>query len=197
MVPGHRSAARWEMVFRPGFDLDANDVPYVAYQDLSANNVGNCFTYNGSNWIRVGPVPYSGVSPGVWNDLRVDRYNGNVYVLWNGFSSNSQRSTVSHWNGSAWTDLGNGPVTSDKVWFDQSLAIGLFGKVYVALAAGAASSQTQLDVYEYSGSSWFNIGSDIAGGIAEDIAMEANEAGCSHDRIQRPLYFQRGFSGEL
>jgi len=84
-----------------GFDLDANDNPYIACQDVNDGSKGSCYAYNGTTWSRLGNVTYSGNNVAVWNDMVVDKSNGQAYVLWSNYA-NDQVPVVSNWDGKSW-----------------------------------------------------------------------------------------------
>jgi hypothetical protein len=163
-------------VVHPGFDLDANDNPYIACQDVNNGSKGSCYTYNGTTWSLLGNVTYSGNIAAVWNDLVVDKSNGQVYVLWCDFS-NGQVPTVSKWDGASWSILGEASISSSPVYYFQNIVIDKnTQQLYVAYARKTGAS-VFLDAYEYNGTSWVSIGSDIANGQVDEPNMTINDAG--------------------
>jgi len=157
-----------------GFDLDDADMPYVALQDFGSDSKGNCFKYDGSAWVKVGGTSYSGNDYGIWNDLKVNKSTGDVYVLWNNFNGNLAH--VSKWDGSSWTLLGGSPVSNDPVSYSQNLIIDKYtNDVYVVIASGTSSSNGVLNAYKFDGTVWTQIGSDEADGPVVDVATTMND----------------------
>lgn len=159
-----------------GFDLDANDKPYIAIEDAGFGYKGNCYTYNGTTWTRLGNIAYSGSATSVWNDLVVDKSNGDVYVLWANYS-NGKIPIVSKWDGSSWSNLGGASISTDEVNYFQNLVIDKnTHQLYVSYAKNSAGTDL-LEAYKYDGSSWVSIGSDIANGPVDQVSMAINDAG--------------------
>lgn len=159
-----------------GFDLDANDQPYVAFQDGSAGYAGSCYTFENNAWVKVGNTTYSNSDPAVWNDLRVDQSSGDVYVLWVNFN-NGRVPVVSKWDGSSWSNLGGTQVVNAQVAFEQCIDINpITGEINVVFAEGSGS-EGSLNAYQYNGTSWSQIGSDVANGMISDLDMTINEKG--------------------
>ncbi|MCT4623950.1 MAG: Omp28-related outer membrane protein [Schleiferiaceae bacterium] len=159
-----------------GFDLGANDQPYVAMQDGSDGYRGNCYTYDGQSWVKVGGQAYSGTAAGVWNDLKIHNSTGDVYVLWNDFSG-GRIANVSKWDGNSWTLVGGGPLSNDEVMFDQNLEIDQgSGHLYVVNRVRLAGSDA-INAYKFNGNQWNNIGTNVSNGVAEDVVMTMNDHG--------------------
>lgn len=159
-----------------GMDLDNNNNVYVAMQDGTNNYKGNCYTFDGTNWIKLGGTSYSGSNAGVWNDVKVNRSTGDVYVLWNKFTG-GKYSTVSKWDGTSWTDLGGGYVTTDEVLFNHDIEINeSTGEIYVVIAQESGSS-AGVGAYKWDGTSWSNIGNNISNGEIEDLSACINSSG--------------------
>ncbi len=159
-----------------GYDLNANDQPYIAVQDFGQNYFGACYSYSGNSWSLVGSAPYSSTSA-VWNDLKVNKTTGDVYVFWTDFSG-GRTPYVSQWNGTTWSVLGGGSISSDGVWYDQSLDINeATGDVYATYARSVTSGVSAIDAYKFNGTSWTNIGSDVSNGSVEGVTTTMDSAG--------------------
>ncbi len=159
-----------------GFDLDANDHPYIACQDVNDGSKGSCYTYNGTTWVKLGNTTFSGNSVAVWNDLVVNKTNGHVNVLWNNYS-NGRVPTVSSWDGTSWSILGGSSVSSTQVNYYQNIVINKnTQQLYVSLARETGTS-VFLDAYEYNGTTWESIGANIANGEVDEVKMTINDAG--------------------
>lgn len=174
-----------------GFDLNANDQPYVAFQDGGQGYFGGCYTYDGSNWNLVGNGVFSN-GPAVWNDLKINRSTGDVYVLYTDWNA-GQTATVTKWDGTNWSDLGGGAVSASQVQFDQSLTIHeASNTVYVAFSRYISTNDTRIDVYSFSGTSWTQIGNDISGDVAEGVNLTINDA-----KVLMVSFIDQGANGSI
>jgi hypothetical protein len=159
-----------------GFDLDANDNPYIACQNVNDGSKGCCYAYNGTDWLKLGNVAYSGNAVSVCNDLVVNKSNGKVNVLWSNYS-NGNVPIVSEWNGSSWFILGGTSITNNPVKYFQNIVINEeTQQLYTAHARNSAGN-VYLDAYTYNGTSWESIGADIANGQVNEPKMTINDAG--------------------
>ncbi|HRZ41725.1 MAG TPA: Omp28-related outer membrane protein [Bacteroidales bacterium] len=161
-----------------GFDLDASDKPYIALQDAGYSYSGNCYTYDGTSWSRVGNAAYSGTQVATMNDVVVNKANGDVYILWNNYA-NGKVPVVSKWNGTSWSNAGGASIAGDPVYYYQNLVINKNSqKLYVTLARSVTGGGGGLlDAYEFDGTAWTNIGSDIINGKVNYLSMAINNAG--------------------
>lgn len=163
-------------VVQLSLDLDANDNPYIACQDVNDGSKGSCYAYNGTTWSRLGNVAYSGSSVAVCNDLVVNKTNGQAYALWSNYS-NGKVPTVSKWDGTSWSILGGASISSSQVYYFQNIVIDKnTQQLYVAHARNSGGS-IFLDAYEYNGTSWVSIGTDITNGEVDEPKMTINDAG--------------------
>lgn len=159
-----------------GFDLDANDNPYIACQDVNNGSKGSCYAFNGAAWSQLGSAPYSGTNVSTCNDLVLNTSNGNVYVLWSNYS-NGQVPVVSEWNGTSWSMLGGASLSSDPVNYHQNIVIDQnTQQLYTAHARYSGGSKF-LDVYEFNGTSWVNIGSNVSNGVVDEPKMTIDDNG--------------------
>lgn len=159
-----------------GFDLDADDKPYVAFQDGSSGYAGSCYTLNNNSWVKVGNITYSNGNAAVWNDLKIDRSSGEVYVLWANYHNN-QAPVVSKWDKTSWSDLGGTQVANAQVAYAQKLGINpVTDEINVVFAEGSGATGT-LSAYQYNGTSWSQIGSDVANGQIADLDLAFNKTG--------------------
>jgi hypothetical protein len=159
-----------------GFDLDANDNPYIACQDVNDGSKGSCYAYNGTTWSKLGNVTYSGSNVSTWNDMVLNKSNGKVYVLWCNFN-NGKVPVVSEWDGTSWSILGGASISNNAVNYFQNIVIDKnTQQIYVAYARNSGGS-IFLDAYEYNGTSWASIGADITNGQVDEPNMIINDAG--------------------
>jgi hypothetical protein len=159
-----------------GFDLDANDNPFIACQDVNNGSKGSCYTYNGTAWSQVGSATYSGNNVAVANDLVVNKSNGEVYVLWSNYA-NGKVPTVSKWDGTSWSIPGGVSVANSQVYYFENIVIDKnTQQLYVAHARNS-SGNIYLDAYKFNGTSWVSIGTDITNGQVDEPNMTINDAG--------------------
>ena len=104
-----------------------------------------------------------------------------------GNGSNSGHVRVYSWNGSSWTQLGSdidGEAASDNSGY--SVSMNSDGD-RVAIGAtdndGSGSNSGHVRVYEYSGGSWSQLGSDIDGEAASDQSGNSVSMNSDGDRV--------------
>lgn len=159
-----------------GFDLNANDNPYIGCQDVNNGSKGSCYTHNGSTWSQVGGVTYSGTNVSTCNNVVVNKTNGQVYVLWSNYS-NGQVPTVSHWNGTSWSILGGTSISASPVSYHQSIVMNQTTQKLFTSHARSTGGNVFLDAYEYNGSAWVSIGTDISSGQVDEPKMTLADDG--------------------
>lgn len=158
-----------------GFDLGANDVPYVACEDGNENYQGSCYYFDGTNWVKVGNN-YSGNEVAIYNDLVINKANGQINVLWSNYSS-AYEPTVSQWDGTQWNILGGSSVSSDATYYYQNIVIdNATQELYVSCAI-YTTDNVLLNVYKFNGTTWNIIGSDINNGGIDEPKMTINDNG--------------------
>lgn len=154
-----------------GFDLDANDVPYISLMDFDDNYYGNSFKYDGTSWIKLGGAPFSGSNYGIWSDLKVNKTTGDAYIIWN----DGDLSYVSKWDGASWTVLGGGAISNETVAYSQTIEIDeTSGHIYAVVANGATTTGV-LNAYKFNGTSWEQIGTDEADGQVTNVSTTLND----------------------
>lgn len=159
-----------------GFDLDSNDYPYIACQDVNNGSKGSCYTFNGTSWLQIGNATYSGNNVAVSNDLVVNKANGEVYVLWSNYS-NGKVPTVSKWDGVTWSIPGGTSISNSQVHYFQNIVIDKnTQQLYIAHARNS-SGNIFLDAYKFNGNSWASIGTNITNGQVNEPKMTINKAG--------------------
>lgn len=158
-----------------GFHIDitvADDgSPFVSFMDIANDAKGICKKWDGTSWITVGGTHFSGNQVAVWTKVRTNSSNQPVVLYGTGPSSNGPfYSNVSQFNGTNWEVIGGGDIDGNiSTYFTHSLAIDSGDQFYVGLTANSASKK--LNVYEWNGTSWINIGDNISGGDTYEISI--------------------------
>lgn len=132
------------------------------------------YTYSGSSWSQLGP-DIDGEGPG-------DQFGYSVAMSADGSTlavgarlNDDAATDAGHvrafsWNGSTWTQLGSdldGP--SANAYFGNSVSLSTDGTrlaVGIPFDDGGASNAGAVDVYEFGGGSWSQVGSRITGNAA-------------------------------
>ena len=143
--------------------------------------------WNGSDWDRLGP-PINGGAPRDEFGYSVALSDDGAIVAAGGPFKDSDRSTVGHvrvftWTGTDWIQRGNdldGSSTGD--WFGDSVSLSSDGST---LACGgdqfSNSGSGYVRVYHWSGSTWIQEGSTLAGfssndGFGESVSLSGDGA---------------------
>lgn len=158
-----------------GLVLDSEDHPIIVLQDFTNSGKGTAYIYNGTNWSVLGGAAYSTIGQaGVWNVARIDE-NDMVYVLWGAFEYSGTPAYVSKFDGSSWNIVGDGPVGAADVYYYPTFDIDDNGYVYVAYPATSATKS--LETFKFTGTTWINTGSNLAGGATEHCKMRKDVHG--------------------
>ena len=143
--------------------------------DVNGNGSGHVriYEYSGSTWTQLGqdidgeaPSNYSGWSVSLSSDGKIVAISAYANDEWRGHVR------IYKYSGSTWTKLGqdiNGEAAGDQSGYSVSLSSD--GRI-VAIGAqyndGNGSFSGHVRIYEYSGSTWTQIGQDIDGESAGD-----------------------------
>ena len=157
---------------------DGTIVAIGAYGNGGSSGHVRVYQYSGSSWTKIGDdidgeaaYDYSGYSVSLSSDGTIvaigARYN-------DGNGSDSGHVRVYEYSGSSWSQLGadiNGDSSGDYSGYSVSLSSD--GTI-VAIGApdndGNGSNSGHVRVYEYSGSSWSQLGADIDGEASGDYS---------------------------
>ena len=150
------------------------------YNDGNGSNSGHVrvYEYSGSSWSQLGAdingeaaSDISGYSVSMSSDGTIVAIGSNFN---DGNGSNSGHVRVYQYSSGSWTQLGgdiNGEAASD--FSGNSVSLSSDGTI-VAIGAtgndGNGSNSGHVRVYEYSGSSWSQLGADINGGSSGDYS---------------------------
>jgi hypothetical protein len=165
----------------PGFEFQGRSqmvgigsAPYIAYLEVDKSffpqkTFAYAKTWNGTNWTQVGSAPLNvNVSANTTaSSVSIASDGTNPYVAWTEYTSDNmlQKLTypqvyVAHWNGSAWSMVGNPLNVSATGWADDASIAYLNGQPYVAWTErNTAAGNAQLFVKTFNGSSWVLVGS--------------------------------------
>lgn len=153
--------------------------------DSNGNGSGQAriFEWNGSNWNQKGSF-ISGDSAGenLGDALSINDTGTVIACGAPGFTSNPSiagYAKVLEWNGTDWIQRGpnlNGLVPDDN--YGTSISLNSTGTI-VAVAAEPFSTVSYIQVFEWDGNNWNQLGSDIIGtasqdGFARSIALDAS-----------------------
>jgi hypothetical protein len=175
----------------PSLAMDANGMPYVAFQDADGTN-GNSFgltvmKYDGSAWQTAGNATFS--TGGVEQPSLAIDPNGTPYVAYQN-SNPDLTISVMKYNGASWTPVGGAGISADPEE-QPSLAIDGSGTPYVACKhLGSDINYNKILVRKYDGASWVQVGSTSAssnGGSNPSLAINSNDTPC--------VAFQEGTNG--
>ena len=161
----------------------SNDGSIVAIgapqNDDNGNNSGHVriYDWDGSSWVKLGDdidgrssFDFSGESVALSED-------GHTVAIGSKNSDQNEEDTghtsIYNWNGSAWIQLGSdiiGEAKNDHSGGSNNISISNDGKI-VAIGAISNNGDTgHTRIYEWNGSSWSQLGSDIDGEDASDLS---------------------------
>jgi hypothetical protein len=133
--------------------LNANDKPYVAYQDQANGFAESCMMYNGTSWVHVGAATFS-VAQVQFSHIVFDNTGLVPYICYN-TGYNPFAPNVQMYTGGAWSYVG-GQNLNTNVDYQNNLALDGNNIPYVIFPDGALSSKAT--VMYYNGASWLNAG---------------------------------------
>ena len=161
---------------------------YVAWQDdSSGDHEIYVRRWTGSQWEAVGAGSAEG---GGISDNDGQSYDpslaiapdGTAFVAWEDDSSGEWQIYVRRWDGSAWKEVGDqsasgvGLSANETSSSNPSLAIGPYGKLYVAWDDGELGSDWQIYVRRWNGNAWEEVGDHSASGEG----ISANDHGSTY-----------------
>lgn len=146
--------------------FDTNDVPYIAYSDLSSNGKIRVRKLNAGQWENVGS-PFSGGDT-EYVTVKVDS-NNIPYAAFKDVNSSIERAVVKKFNGTTWENVGSTVVSSGEA-FDVSFIIDGNNAPIVAYRDYNTSFS---NVKLFNGTSWISVGTPFYG-IYSKIAADNN-----------------------
>ncbi|MBN1139703.1 MAG: hypothetical protein JXM73_24230 [Anaerolineae bacterium] len=168
----------------PSIALSPWDVPYVAWSDWSdVDGSEHVYVYRWIDglWERVGQGAVSadlesGLMSGSRDPQLAIAPNGTVYLAWLYWDDLSTTVYVRRWTGSAWENVGSGPLVSGGMSgpdfpFCPAIAAGPDSKLYAVWAnLDLGADTSEIYVRRWNGSAWEEVGagSDSGGGISDN-----------------------------
>lgn len=169
LAPAGTGTSQWNLIGQAGFSTDqANNVsvaldgsgnPYVAYSDIAYGGELTVMHYDGTSWGPVGaiaaPSPTMTSTPVDGEELAIDS-NKTVYVAYSVGGS----LYVGKWNGTSWSVLGGGAVTTN---LDGNAGFSFAASgtsLFVAFGDLTGATSGGVTCEEWNGSSW----SPLSGG---------------------------------
>lgn len=165
-----------------GFSVSMPDANTVAIgaplNDGNGTSAGHVriFSWNGNAWIQKGG-DINGEAAGDQSGYSVSMPDSNTVAIgaWlnDGNGTDAGHARIYAWNGSAWTQKGsdiNGSATVDNAGWSISMpgpdvvAVGIPGN------NGGGNDAGTVRIYNWNGSSWYQVGSDIYGEAAFDVS---------------------------
>lgn len=145
---------------------------------LSSTGQINIFEYNGIDWIQKGSIIPGEADYDRWGSSVSINSDGNIVAgsaeNSDGTGTDSGNARVYEFVGGDWIQLG-GNINGEAEWdnFGNSISISQDGNI---IAIGALANDNngnnagQVKVYQYTGGNWIQIGSEILGEAAGDVA---------------------------
>jgi uncharacterized delta-60 repeat protein len=163
----------------PVISVAPDGTPYVAWLDGS-NDMYYLYAkrWNGTNWVQVGSGPISDVN--ICSATYINKISlavssaGTPYIAWCDDRSGDSEIYVRYWNGSVWSEVGDGSATGGGISNNSgnsespSLAVSSDGYVYVAWADDT-SGDWEVYVKIWVNFTWVEwMGSASSGGISNN-----------------------------
>ncbi|MGB3008176.1 MAG: hypothetical protein WBC06_16805 [Chitinophagaceae bacterium] len=148
-----------------------DNTPYLAYGDYNSVVNATVKKFDGSNWVVVGGLGFSGAQARSIS-LAIAQNDGTPYVLFSDDQAFTQNSaTVMKYNGANWVLVGAQGFSNSSVIAYPSIAITSDGIPYVAYQDVTHSSK--VNVMQYNGSTWVNVGASIgfSTGTAQHVSL--------------------------
>jgi len=176
---------------RVAIGAPSNDRPSPYYGNGTSSGHTRVFEWNGSSWTQLGS-DIDGESTGDQSGYSVSLNAAGDRVAIGATGSygtgyNSGHTRVFQWNGSSWTQIGSdidGEAAGDLSGYSVSLnsagdrvAIGALWND----GGGLRSGHTR--IFEWNGSSWTQLGSDIDGEAADDYSGRSVSLNSAGDRV--------------
>jgi hypothetical protein len=176
----------WNSIRSTGFNVGGGNrnfniavtpsgILYVAFGDNKSGYYGysTVITYNGSNWVTVGPEGFSGASVNS-TSMALDA-TGIPYVAWES-SDSYNTATVMKFNGSSWAAVGS-PGFVNYVG-EINIALSSTGTPYVVFSDENFNQNSKATVMKFDGSKWVYVGSpDFRQGEADIPTIAIDSSG--------------------
>ncbi len=146
--------------------------------DSNGNSSGHVriFQWNGSSWTKIGSdIDGEATNDGSGRSVALSD-DGNRVVIGsqysdNGFDTDAGQIRSYEWNGSNWIKMGNdihGGASNDQFGYD--VAISADGTYIAASSTNNSLSAGQTRIFEWTGSTWVQVGASLVGDNSYDYA---------------------------
>jgi|GEM_PF-1313119 len=153
--------------------VDTNNVPFVAYSDLSDGSKLKIKKFNGTDWEAVGTNPSEGSA--LYIVMKVDRANV-PHVLFRDGSAGSTKLTLKKFDGTAWVNVGIAKFTPGNSALPD-LAFGPDNLPYVSFVNYATGMNGKASVMKFDGTAWQMVGTPMSTGEAGITQVEVDASG--------------------
>jgi hypothetical protein len=192
-----------------GSDIDWSDLAITEISEIALSSDGSrlivssanssnttyvrAYDWNGTAWVKLS-ADITGVAGGGWIRVVQVSDNGNRVILgapsYDGVGSDFGRAQVFDWTGSAWSQVGpdiNGSAASDDLGYAVDISAD-GSRIVVSAPQGFTGSNGYIQVYDWSGSAWVQVGADIVGTVAnEEFGYETRISGDGSRIVQSTL----------
>lgn len=153
--------------------VDTNNVPFVAYSDITDGSKLKIKKFNGTDWEAVGTNPSDGGA--LYIVMKVDRANV-PHVLFRDGSAGSTKLTLKKFDGTAWVNVGIAKFTPGNSALPD-LAFGPDNLPYVSFVNYATGVNGKASVMKFDGTAWQMMGTPMSSGGAGLTQIEVDATG--------------------
>jgi hypothetical protein len=159
------------------------------YNSIGLSNAGTVrvLEWNGSNWLQIGSIiqgSAAGDESGFSVDINAEGTRIAIGARYHDLpSGNAGNTRMFEWDGTAWGQMGSAILgAAGNDWSGASVSLNATGDIVAIgseLADSGGTNSGHVRVYQWSGTSWSQIGATIDGAAAEDnfFPVALNAAG--------------------
>lgn len=153
--------------------VDTNNVPFVAYSDLTDGSKLKVKKFDGTGWLDVGTNPSDGSA--IYMVMKIDKANV-PHVLFRDGSAGSTKLTLRKFDGTAWVNVGVAKFTPGNSALPD-LAFGPDNLPYVSFVNYATGANGKATVMKYDGTAWQMMGTPMSSGAAGLTQVSVDASG--------------------